>query len=275
MKKSTFALVLTLAAGTTAVEAGVVYEIEVTDHQQSPPTTEGLQMVTDGKNIAMDIPPQQDGGGGKAIFKGDEREMVVVNAETQSYMVIDKAAVDGIATQMNDVMKQMDEMLKNLPQEQQDAIKKARAGGVGGMPGAGTEPRTKAEVKNTGERADQAGYPCERYEVLLDGKKIRELWVTEWNNVEGGSEAAGAFENMADFFADLTSSMPDFGQGAGPDMDFTEAFSHGFPVVSREFDPETGDLQSESALRSASKQSIEPEAFEPPSGYQRTQMFQP
>ena len=275
MKKSTFALVFALAAGSTAVEAGVVYEIEVTDHQQSPPMIEGMQMVTDGKNIAMDIPPQESVGGGKAIFKGDERQMVVVNDETQSYMVIDKAAVDGMAAQISGIMQQMEEMLENLPQEQQDAIKKAQAGGLGGEPGAGAAPNPKAEVKQTGERGDQGGYPCVKYEVLLDGQKIRELWVTDWANVEGGSEAAGAFENMADFFADLTSSMPDFGQGAGPDMDFTEAFSKGFPVLSREFDPETGDLESESTLRSARKQSIDPEAFEPPSGYQRTQMFQP
>ncbi|MEJ2085973.1 MAG: hypothetical protein P8Y44_09890 [Acidobacteriota bacterium] len=275
MKNPTLALLLALAAGTAAVEAGVVYDIEVTDHQQSPPTTEGLQMVTDGKNIAMDIPPQQDSGSGKAIFKGDEQEMVIVNDDTQSYMVIDKAAVDGIATQLNDVMKQMDEMLKNLPQEQQDAIKKAQAGGMGSTPGAGAAPPLKAEVKRTDERGDQGGYPCVKYEVLLDGKKIRELWVTDWANVEGGSEASGAFEKMGEFFEELTSSMPDLGQGAGPDMDFAETFSHGFPVLSREFDPETGDLESESALRGAKKQSIDPDAFEPPSGYQRTQMFQP
>ena len=180
MKKMTLALVFTLAAGTAAVDAGVVYEIEATDHQQSPPTTENLQMATDGKNIAMDIPPGENSGGGKAIFKGDARQMVIVNNDTQSYMVIDKAAVDGIATQVSDVMKQMDEVLKNLPQEQQDAIKKAQAdGGMGGMPTTGAIPRVETELRKTGERGDQGGYPCVKYEVLLDGKRIRELWVTD------------------------------------------------------------------------------------------------
>ena len=46
----------------------------------------------------------------------------------------------------------------------------------------------------------------------------------------------------------------------------------GFPVVTSEFG-EDGSLEGESALRSAKRQTIDPDAFEPPSGYKRQEML--
>jgi len=275
MQKLTFALALVLAAWTPAVEAGVVYEIEVKDHEQSPPKTEETQVASDGKNISMDIAPGEDGSRGKMIFRGDRREMVVVDDDNQTYTVIDKAAVDAISGQVSDAMKQVDEMLKNLPKEQQDAIKRAQASGMGGMPGLGATAPPKREVRITGERDSKNGYPCVKYEELRDERKVRELWVTDWSNIEGGGDVVNAFEDMADFFAELLDSIPNFGQGGGPDAAFTEVFTHGFPVLTREFDPETGAVVSEAGLRSAKRQTIDPDAFEPPSGYKRQEMFRP
>lgn len=46
----------------------------------------------------------------------------------------------------------------------------------------------------------------------------------------------------------------------------------GFPVVTRDF-ADDGSLEGETALRSARRQTIDPDAFEPPSGYRRQEMF--
>ena len=46
----------------------------------------------------------------------------------------------------------------------------------------------------------------------------------------------------------------------------------GFPVVTREF-ADDGSLQQETALRSAKRQTIDPDTFEPPSGYKQQEMF--
>jgi hypothetical protein len=48
----------------------------------------------------------------------------------------------------------------------------------------------------------------------------------------------------------------------------------GFPVVTRDFGND-GALKVETVLRSAKRQTIEPSAFEPPSGYKRQEMFGP
>ncbi len=62
----------------------------------------------------------------------------------------------------------------------------------------------------------------------------------------------------------------------GPSVD-DNVFEHmkelgGFPVVTRDFG-DGGSLEGETALRSAKRQTIDPDAFEPPSGYKRQEMF--
>ena len=48
-----FLALVALIAGPAA--AGVVYEIEVTDHQQSPPQSESIQVAVEGANLKIGI----------------------------------------------------------------------------------------------------------------------------------------------------------------------------------------------------------------------------
>ena len=52
----------------------------------------------------------------------------------------------------------------------------------------------------------------------------------------------------------------------------TGSFDLGFPVVTRELGDDDS-LEGESILRSARRQTLDPDAFEPPSGYKRREMF--
>ena len=254
--------------------AGVVYEIEVKDHEQSPPRTDSMEAAVEGKNIKMEILPDESGRGrGEMIFRGDRREMVVVDHDDKSYYVVDQATLGQLAGQVSSAMGAMQEALKNVPESERRKIEEMMKQR---MPSAAQAPeRPKSELKKTGEKGTHAGYPCVKYEVLRDGRKIRELWVTDWGNVEGGEDVVDTFEDMADFFKELMDSIPDFGQG-GPSGD--PAFEHmreigGFPVVTREFDEYDGSLEDESTLRSARRRTLDPDAFEPPSGYKRRSML--
>jgi hypothetical protein len=250
--------------------AGVVYEIEVTDHEQSPPKSESIEAAVEGRNLKMGIASGERGEQGEMIFRGDRREMVVVDHEDKSYHVMDKAAIDAIAGQVGAAMSQMQEALKNVPEDKRKMVEEMMKQR---MPQQQPQ-RPKSELRKTGEKAKKNGYPCVKYEVLRDGHKVRELWVTDWSNVEGGSDVVDAFEDMADFFKELMDSIADFGQGG----DIGDpAFAHlkeigGFPVVTEEFG-EDGSLEGTSTLRSARRQRLDPAAFEPPSGYKRRQMF--
>ncbi len=254
--------------------AGVVFEIETTDHQQSPPKTESLETLVEGQNLKMGMASGGRNDNGDMIFRGERREMVVVDHNDKSYTVMDEQALKELAGQVSSAMQEIQEALKNVPEDQRALVEKMMKER---MPDAAqTAPsRPKTELRKTGERGEKNGYPCVKYEVYRENQKLRELWVTDWSNVEGGSEAVDAFEGMAEFFKDLLDAIPQFGaQGDGSIGD--SAFEHmkeigGFPVITREFD-EDGSLGDETTLRSSRRQALDPAAFEPPAGYKRRSM---
>lgn len=258
------------------VTAGVVYEIETKDHRSSEVETSVAEVSIEGKNLKMTITAKQEGREGDAIFRGEANEMVVVNHADQTYMVVDEATLQRVGGMANQVMAQMEEALKNVPEDRRAMVEqmmKERMGAMGAAP-----EKTPTELRKTGETASKNGYPCTKYEVLREGRVIRELWVTDWKNVEGGADVRDAFEGMAEFFQQLVDALPKSpgggmlgGAGAGD-----PAFEHmkeigGFPVVTRELGDD-GSLEGETALRSAARRTLDPSEFEPPAGYKRQEM---
>ncbi len=250
--------------------AGVVYEIEVTDHEQSPPKSESMETAVEGRLLKMGVPAGGQNGNGEMIYRGDKREMVFIDHDKKSYYVIDEETMKALAAQINEAISVMEQALANVPEGQRAMVEEMMKKK---MPQAQKIERPKTELRNTGERAERNGYPCVKYEVLREGRTIRELWVTDWKNVEGGADVAELFEEMSEFFKEMLDSLPKFAGEGGAD----QAFEHmkeigGFPVVSREFEND-GTLESESSLRSARRQTLDPDTFEPPADYKRQDMF--
>jgi len=253
--------------------AGVVFEVETTDHHASPPRVETHQMSAEGRQLKMGIDSGGRGSKSEVIFHGDRREVVIVDHDEKSYFVIDEKTVKELAAQINSAMSQMEEALKNVPESQramvQEMMKKR-------MPQAAARP--VIEVRKTGERADQAGYPCVKYEVLHDGRVASELWVTAWDNVKGSEDVAEVFKDMAGFFHDMMEAFTSGPMGGFISEIGDNAFEHmsqidGFPVVTRQLDD--GQLESETTLRSAERRALAPGDFEPPAGYKRKEMARP
>ena len=168
-------LVITLILG--PLFAGVVYEIDVTDHEQSPPKSESIQAAVEGRHLKMGIASGGKGKQGEMIFRGDRREMVVVDHENRTYHLMDKEAMGQIAGQLTDAKQKMQEALKNVPEDKRAMIEQMMKQR---MPQQQLPPkRSESELKKTSERADRNGYPCVKYEVFRDGHKTRELWVTD------------------------------------------------------------------------------------------------
>lgn len=269
--KTMLAGFLALGILLSSLLGGVVYEIEVKDHGQSTPKRESLQAAVEGRYLKMGIASSGEGEKGEMIFRGDRREMIVVNHDNRIYHVMDEAAIGQIAGQLSQVEQQMREALKNVPEDKRTMIEQMMKQR---MPQQQVPQRSETELKKTSERAEHNGYPCVKYEVFLGGQKIREVWVTDWSNVEGGTDFSRVFEDMSDFLKEMRGSFSGaFGSVGGS----PNAFEHmkeigGFPVVSRDFG-EDGSLEGESSLRSARRQTMDPNAFEPPSGYKRQEMF--
>ena len=249
---------------------GVVFEIEVTDHVQSPPNVETIETYVEGKLLKVEIASGGRGSKGDMIYRGDRREIVVVDHEDKSYMVMDEEAMQAIAGQFGSAMDEMKKALDKVPKDQREMVEKMMKER---MPQAQAK-RTPSTLRKTGDRATKNGYPCVKYEVLRDGHKTTELWVTDWDNIDGGDEAREAFGGMADFFKEMMEAMGE--GGFGPQVGDENVFEHmkelgGFPVVTQEFGDD-GSLEGESELRSARRRTLDPADFEPPAGYKRRSM---
>jgi hypothetical protein len=271
---ATLSFLLTLL--TFPALAGVVFEIETTDHEQSPPQAETIQSYVAGKNIKIGIPPGHRSSGGEMIYRGDHREMMVIDHDEQSYMVMDEEAMQEIVGQVSGAMAQVQEALKNVPEAQRAMVEKMMKER---MPTA-VDPTAgpTSELRRTSQRETKNGYPCVKYDVLLNGKVTHALWVTPWSKIEGGDEAREAFLELSKFFKSM---MESFSKASGfpglTGQNGMNLYSHfteidGFPVVTQEFGVD-GSLEDESVLRSSKRQTIDPSAFEPPAGYKRRSMM--
>jgi hypothetical protein len=162
------------------------------------------------------------------------------------------------------------EALKGLTKEQRDMIEKMQQKKGIKIPGVAM-PVSKPKLTKTGERATKMGYPCVKYELHLNGIKIKEIWTTNWSHIDGGEEAKEAFGAMNGFFNKIKDKMGDM--PGSKDLFEEMNFENGFPVVTKSFDEDTGSLEDESSLKSTHRRHLDPDDFEPPSGYKRRSML--
>lgn len=274
MRKLTIALLLTFAA--VPLSAGVVFQVETTVHDASPVRTFSSRVLAQGSRLSMSIAPDDSQKeGGRMHFDAEARQLTMQDDDRRVYYQMDEETLQGMLSMVSQARKMMEEAMAAVPEEQRREMERMMQ--QRGMPGAAPAQASQTELRKTGETDKLAGYPCVRYDVVRDGAKVRELWVTDWGNVEGGREVAGAFEQMAEFFREFVESAASAGgplaQGMGDNAFGYMKEIDGFPVVTREF--EGGSMTSESVLRSVSRESLDPAEFEPPAGYRRMSMGPP
>ncbi len=123
--------------------------------------------------------------GGKVVVESDGEVMgifdVATNSFTQvdhknkSYMVMDKAAMDGVADQMSGMMKQFEEQMANVPPEQREAMMQMIPAEMRErLQGKKVEVK-KPEISWTGKSDKVAGYKCK---------------VATVSNTDGGEDTA-------------------------------------------------------------------------------------
>ena len=267
-------IVLILLASLPAA-AGVVFDIEIIDNTAAAgQAADTIHTVVDGKRIKIDVKGPR-GADADMIYRGDARELMAVDHERKSYVLLDEAAFEAIGQQLTAFEAQLQEALKDVPPEQRAMMEEMMKQRMGQQmqPQAAAAPVN--ELRRTSDSAKQNGYPCVRYELHTDGRHSKDFWVTEWDNVEGGRDAMAAFEDMAEFMRELNSAMPSFAQS--PEQG-SHAYEHlkelgGVPVVTIEYDA-SGRAMSESRLRTSRQEKVDPATFEAPAGYRREQLLQ-
>lgn len=249
---------------------GMLLKLKTTDHTQSPAKTDDMEILAGDKYIMMEILATKRNGKGKMMFngyKGKNGEIILTDDDRKEYYLMNDAFVERMKKSLNQSKAMMDQALKGLTKEQREMIEKAQRKSGNKMPGLSDMMKTQSKpiLNNTGKRATKNGYPCVKYDVLKDGVKIRELWVTDWSNVEGGGEINSAFKSMNDFINQIKDMFDGMPGASGPYEEMN--MKNGFPVVTRNFNEYDGSLEDETVLESITERDLDPDAFEPPKGY--------
>ncbi len=254
--------------------AGAVLKNETREYYVDPPAIGTTTMFAHGGLLRIEIDSISSDEDGLLIYRGDRNEMLVADNERLEYYVIDEQTMNQMAAQMKDAMQQMDEMMKTLPPEQRAMAEQMMKQQ---MPGLQPAPDAPSKLQKTGKSDTINGYECEYYEILRDGRKIREICVAKWGDIDGGEEAVDAMMGMGKFFESMHDA---FAEASGTDFmgKQQEMFAHmrqlgGFPVYSKDYD-DSGTLEGESTLKSSSSKAIDAAMFEPPEGYRRQEMMQ-
>ncbi len=223
-----------------------------------------------------------EGTDSEVIYNADRREIVFVDHENKEYFVMDEAflatlveVLSDSAGQVNDMMQQAYEAalaqldIQDLsPQERVAAEQALRSNfGMRDLPSENTANNPEAlEVINLGTSSIN-GYPTTNYEFYLGGEKVKELGVTDWENLGVGARTQAKFNSFFNLFDEIRDSFDEMGFESSASDNFFEHITEivGFPVVTRSF--EGGELVEESLLESVTERDLDPDAFEPPKGY--------
>jgi len=263
-RRTTVFLLSLVAAAPSFADS--VLELQTTEFGQGQPIVGTVQISSAGKDARIEIISVTSGEAGGMIFHGEQNEMVILDHAQGTYMVIDQVRMNAMASQIDEAMSQMQEALAAMPPEQRAMAEQMMQQR---FPTAPPEQSTET-INDLGSHGEVAGIACRNYEVIRDGLKVRELCVSDWDDIHGGQEAADALKGVANFFESMRQAFA----GAGG-MDVfdrqQELFGHmdeldGYPVLFRDFSA-SGALERQTILTAAREKEVAPGFFQPPAGY--------
>jgi hypothetical protein len=267
-KRSHFFIVAATLISPFALASSVL-ELMTTEYDKDPPVVGTVEISTMGKSSRIEITSVSSSESGGMIYNAERQEMIAIDHGAQEYYVIDQAMMNQMASQVSEAMKQMQEALAAMPPEQRALAEQMMKQQ---MPQPQVEAGVPVELKKTGKSDSLAGYDCDYYDVMQEGRRIREICMTGWDDIEEGREVAAAMMELAGFFESMRKAFAGAG-GMGVMDRQQEMFTYmrdlnGYPILARDYDA-TGALKTESKLRSAGHVDLSAALFEPPESYRQ------
>lgn len=265
-------LVLSLAVA-TVVRADSILEFQTTEFGGGEPIVGTVQISTSGSDTRLEIISVSSAEAGGMIYHGDKKQMIILDHAQGNYMVIDQQQMDAMASQVGQAMSQMQEALASMPPEQRALAEQMMRQRFPAQP----PEQSPATINDLGSHGEVAGIECRNYEVIRNGRKVRELCVSDWDDIHGGQETANAIKGVADFFEGMRQAYAAAGGMEVFDRQ-QELFEHmkeldGYPVLYRDF-AASGSLERQTLLTGARDQSMAPGFFDPPANYQLQELPQ-
>jgi len=193
-----------------------------------------------------------------AIYDSQNGSITQVDHNSKSYMVMDAAAMDEMATQMSAMMKQMEAQLANMPPEQREAMMQMMPGMGDRM--KGDKAKKSVTVDWTGEKSKVAGYPCKMAKVTTGDGDVSKACIAKASTLGMPDEDYDAITAMFQSMQDMAERF-----GEAPQMPDAKAMG-GIPIRMTDSDGKT------SQLKTFSTDDLDGVLFEVPASYQQRSM---
>lgn len=242
---ATFLMGSMLAA---TAHADSILEFQTTEFGGGKPIVGTVQVATSGSNTRLEIISVTSDEAGGMIYHGDKQEMIILDHANGNYIVINQRQIDELTTNVGAA----------VTRQSPDSA-----------------PARPMTINDLGSHGEVIGISCRNFEVIRGGRKVRELCVSEWDDIHGGQATANAIKAVADFFEGMRRAFAAAGGMEVFDRQ-QELFEHmkeldGYPLLYRDFSP-SGSMRRQTILTGARAESIPPERFNPPRGYQPLDM---
>lgn len=198
------------------------------------------------------------------IFRQDKQLFWMIDSKDGSYMEMRKEDVQQIQATMNESMKALEAQMKNLPPEQRQMMEQMMKGK---MSTATPKKAPQGAYKKTasGEKVNQ--WICDKYEGYFEGKKIKELWTTDWKQFGLSAEEFNVFKEIGEFFEGLAKNAPMTFDKVGSEEWAKEQGYAGIPVKTLSY--LDGQLQGTMEITAARRQDFNASLFDLPAGLKK------
>ena len=245
-----------------ATGAGAGVRVETVEQDIKTKAAEGAPQVV----LVQDGKVRASGHEGSAvIIKGGR--FYFLDDKKKTYQEMDKAQIQAAGQQVNAMMSQMQEKMKNMSPEQRAMMEKMMGGA---MPGAASGKAASYDAVDTGKGATVEGRKCRVWQILRNKKPIEELCVAPFSSLPGK-------ENFQQTFEELAKAFEGFAGVAGPDA-AAEAKARekvkGYPVRIRTFNDQGKLHRSETVLKRWVEEAVPAAKFEIPKNYKKRDMPQ-
>jgi hypothetical protein len=183
------------------------------------------------------------------IFDAAKQTLVGVNPADRTYEVM-------TADDAKQAAAQMRKLMESMPPEQRKQMEKL-------APGAGKPHKTEQiKLVPIGGKKTVAGYTCDQYRVIVDGKPSEEGCYIPWSEKVVTRADMAVFDRFGEFFSGA------FGAAARGGVSERIARYPGLPAVRTPIEPD-GSMGPEEQLVSVKRGPLPAELFAPPVGYTR------
>jgi len=224
-------------------------------------------LLMDGNKLRTEE-PSRESVGAEMIYDGDAQTMIMIDGKEKTYSVMTPAK---LKAQMAEVGVEMKKSMANMSPEQRaqmqgmmekmdpEARKRMESMMNGGSMQAATKP-AKLQFEKTGQQKTVAGFSCEGFRQLNEGKVVAQGCFIPWSAAGVPKSDLGSMQKMTEF-------VREGGMGAVEGSALSQmANLPGFPgewgKVARD-----GSVSNQMTLTSIKQGSISADQFKAPAGY--------